>query len=132
MKLELVKEVGWDPFNGPSYQVLKVLHDQPFDFEYQITYPLNLTLKPGEQLRTTCYYENTENRAIPFGEQTQEEMCYGFITAWPAAALVTDPAKIITDPIGAIGQGLQPARRCLNPVGILQSCNGLADYPLPL
>jgi hypothetical protein len=56
-------------------------------------------------------------------------MCYGFITAWPAASLITDPAKIFFDPIGSIGQGLQPARRCLDPVGIFQSCGGLADYP---
>jgi hypothetical protein len=128
MKLEVVKDVG---LLAPSYQVVDVLHDKPFDFENQITYPLNRVLKPGELLRTTCYYENTTNQRVPFGEQTQEEMCYGFIVAWPAGALVTDPAKILFNPIDAIGQGLQPARRCLNPTAIFDSCNGLLDYPLP-
>ena len=35
------------------------------------------------------------------------------------------------DPRLLIGGGLQPARRCLNPLGILESCNGLGDYPTP-
>lgn len=128
MKLEVVKETG-NPFD--PYDVIEVLHDKTFDFENQITYPLNRVLKPGEQLRTTCYYENTTNHSVPFGEQTQEEMCYGFIVAWPAGALVTDPLKILFNPIDTIGQGLQPARRCLNPTSILSSCNGLLDYPVP-
>lgn len=108
----------------------ETLHDADFDFENQISHPINdVVLKNGDTMTTVCSYTNDENRQIPFGEKTQTEMCYGFVTAWPAGKLVQDPWSY--DPVQAIGTGIQPARRCLDPTGIFKSCNGLADYPLP-
>jgi hypothetical protein len=65
---------------------------------------------------------------VPFGEKTTQEMCYGFITAWPAGALSVDPSTL--NPVQGIGLGIQPSRRCMDPTGLFGSCNGLADYPL--
>ncbi len=107
----------------------EVLHDEPFDFNDQVVYPKNVVLEPGDRMETNCYFDNTTNGRVPFGEKTQTEMCYGFVTAWPAGALSQDPSSFdVTD---WFGLPISPARRCLKPAGILSSCNGLADYPLP-
>jgi hypothetical protein len=106
----------------------EMLHDQPFDFNAQISYPKDVVIHPGDSITTNCFYNNTTTDKIPFGENTQDEMCYGFVTAWPAGALAVDPTKI--DPLMTIGQGIQQVRRCMNLTSIFQSCNGLADYPV--
>ena len=104
------------------------LHDAPFDFNSQISYQKgDVVLKPGDRMMTHCTFQNATSQRIHFGERTQDEMCFGFIVAWPAGALANHPL----DPRLIIGGGLQPARRCLNPLGILESCNGLGDYPTP-
>jgi hypothetical protein len=106
----------------------EVLHDQPFDFNSQITYPKDVVIHPGDSLSTTCSFNNTTAEKVPFGENTQAEMCYSFVTAWPAGALAVDPTKI--DIIQLIGAGIQQTRRCMNLTSIFDSCNGLADYPV--
>lgn len=103
----------------------ETLHDQPFDFNSQTFWPKDAVVHPGDTLTTTCYYQNTTANQIHFGERTQDEMCFGFITSWPLGALQNNPL----DPGMFIGGGLQPARRCLGALDILNSCNGLADYP---
>lgn len=106
------------------------IHDKSFDFNTQVTYPVNdFVMKPGDTLETTCYFQNTTAEKVKFGERTQDEMCYGFITAWPYQALVSDPATL--DIIQVIGAGVQQVNRCMNLVSIFESCNGLADYPTP-
>lgn len=64
-----------------------LLHDQGFSFESQLAYPLDAVLMPGDTLRTTCSYTNTTNATVKYGESTTEEMCYLFVTAYPAGAL---------------------------------------------
>jgi hypothetical protein len=117
MKIEILRVNG----------TVETLHDEPFDFNSQIAYPKDVVLKPGDLMQTRCYYENMSADRVHFGERTQDEMCFGFVTAWPAGALQNDPLRL--DQI--LGGGLQPTRRCLDPLGILQSCNGLGDYPQP-
>jgi hypothetical protein len=106
----------------------EVMHDEPFDFQSQVYYPFaqdQWVLHPGDRLRTDCTYQNDANSSVPFGERTQDEMCYGFITAWPAGALENDP----NDLAQLVGGPFQQDRRCLNPLSILQSCNGINDVP---
>lgn len=107
----------------------EVLHDGPFDFNDQRAYDLKneVVMRGGDRLETVCYYENKTNMRVPFGEDTQEEMCFGFITAWPSGALQNS----WLNPIQWVASPIQPARRCLDPIAILNSCNGLADYPPP-
>ncbi len=104
-----------------------VLHDAPFDFNNQITYPKDVVIHPGDRLETRCFYENTTAEAVHFGDRTQDEMCYNFVTAWPAGSLGPDPFTALFNPVSWV----QPQRRCMDLTSILQSCNGLADYPTP-
>jgi hypothetical protein len=107
----------------------EVIHDEAFDFNQQITYPKDVVLHPGDTMDTECDYLNDTKQQVPFGENTQREMCYGFVTAWPANSLVTDPAIAAIQSIGGIANVIQPSYRCLNATGIFDSCNQLADYP---
>jgi Copper type II ascorbate-dependent monooxygenase, C-terminal domain/Copper type II ascorbate-dependent monooxygenase, N-terminal domain len=105
----------------------EVLHDEPFDFNNQLAYPKDVVLHRGDTMETRCFYTNKTNARIPFGERTQDEMCYGFVTAWPTGSLVTSGALI--NPINWVALPIQPALRCLDPTSIFNSCNGVADYP---
>ncbi|HEX6240279.1 MAG TPA: hypothetical protein VFZ61_05280, partial [Polyangiales bacterium] len=67
--------------NGPNGS--RVLHDKPFDFNYQTTYATNEVLMPGESITTTCTY--SENKCA--GQATTQEMCYNFMYAYPKYAL---------------------------------------------
>jgi hypothetical protein len=61
----------------------EVLIDKPFDFNTQIAYPTPAVINPGDTLSTTCTYATP----TPFGQGTNEEMCYNFVTAYPAGGL---------------------------------------------
>lgn len=61
----------------------EVLIDQPFDFNTQISYPTPAVINPGDTLSTTCTFATP----TPFGQGTNEEMCYNFVLAYPAGQL---------------------------------------------
>lgn len=61
----------------------EVLHDMPFDFEYQRGYVHDFMIQPGDTITTTCYY----NSPAQFGEGTGDEMCYWFAMHYPAMGL---------------------------------------------
>jgi len=44
-------------------------------------------LNPGDTVITTCIYDNTTDRAVTFGENTQNEMCFNFATYYPMNGL---------------------------------------------
>jgi hypothetical protein len=60
-----------------------------FDFNTQISYPTPLLLHPGDKLTTTCQYDNTTDRVVSVGTGTDSEMCFNFVTAYPAGALAS-------------------------------------------
>jgi len=63
---------------------VETIHDRPFDFNYQRSYPYDdLWLQPGDKLTTTCTYDSPAR----FGKGTSDEMCYFFSIHWPAGAL---------------------------------------------
>jgi hypothetical protein len=107
----------------------EVLHDEAFDFNNQVAYPKDVVLHNGDTMETHCTYKNSTNDRVHFGERTQDEMCYGFITAWPNGALQTDPTSTLINPVNWVALPIQPALRCLDPTGIFGSCNGVSDYP---
>ncbi len=41
------------------------------------------TYNNGERLVTTCYFSNTSTRTIRFGEGTDDEMCFDFMSVYP-------------------------------------------------
>lgn len=63
--------------------------DKPFDFNNQIVYDVNATIRHGDRLVTTCNWKNTTDRTVYIGESTDEEMCINFVTYYPANSLVT-------------------------------------------
>jgi hypothetical protein len=99
----------------------EVIHDAPFDFNAQLYHVKNdVVVHPGDTLETRCFYENDTPDRAGFGEGTRDEMCYGFITAWPAGSLVSG-----SDNLSSVRSDLSD--RCADPLSVLASCNGLAD-----
>jgi mono/diheme cytochrome c family protein len=63
----------------------EVLHDEPFDFNYQRLYEKNVTLLAGESILTECSFA----QPMTFGTSTDAEMCYLFTVAYPKGALAS-------------------------------------------
>lgn len=76
---------------------IEMLVDVPrWDFESQTSYPAPggaLVIEPGDVLRTTCVYDNMGGDTVTFGERTEDEMCFNFLSAFPAGALATDRGR---------------------------------------
>jgi Copper type II ascorbate-dependent monooxygenase, C-terminal domain/Copper type II ascorbate-dependent monooxygenase, N-terminal domain len=104
----------------------EVIHDAPFDFNAQIFYPKDVTLHAGDKLETHCYYENDTSQRVTYGENTQEEMCYAFVMAWPAGALANTPSAF------DLSSASYPLNRCANNASILEACNGINDAPVTI
>ncbi|HEX6242321.1 MAG TPA: hypothetical protein VFZ61_15525, partial [Polyangiales bacterium] len=76
----------------------EVLHNKPFNFEEQTTYGVNFPLNNGDQVTTTCVYKNTTSRAVSFGLNTEDEMCFNFALYYPMCGMSCVP----TDPLAAV------------------------------
>ena len=65
------------------------LHDGAFDFNEQTTYPLDpmVTLENGDVVKTVCTYDNPTDKAVTFGENTGNEMCFNFAVYYPMGAM---------------------------------------------
>ena len=61
----------------------EMLLDKPFDFQTQISYSAQVEIQPGDTLTTTCTFATP----TPFGQGTNQEMCYNFVIAYPAGQL---------------------------------------------
>lgn len=58
--------------------------DPAFDFNNQFFAHLpNVTIKAGDTVKTRCVWENPTANAVSFGENTENEMCYGFTMYYP-------------------------------------------------
>jgi hypothetical protein len=68
----------------------EVVHDKPFNFEEQTTYPINVVLNNGDRVTTTCIYRNSPNLVI-FGFNTEEEMCFNFAQYYPMCGMTCAP-----------------------------------------
>jgi len=66
----------------------ELLVDELFSFDNQISYDTPAVLHPGDRIETTCYY-NTAGAPgqVGVGFDTSSEMCFNFVTAYPANAL---------------------------------------------
>ncbi len=62
--------------------------DRPFDFNNQLMYDTPAIVRPDDFLTTTCTYQNTSDRLIGVGYDSLSEMCFNFVYAWPAKAMV--------------------------------------------
>ncbi len=62
----------------------------PWDFETQVSYPHDAAttmIQRGDELRTTCTYDNPGGTAVSFGERTEDEMCFNFAMVYPIGAI---------------------------------------------
>jgi hypothetical protein len=66
-----------------------VMHDAPFDFNEQGSFPLMPTVKleMGDVVTTTCTYDNPGDTAVTFGENTGNEMCFNFAVYYPMGSM---------------------------------------------
>ncbi len=67
-----------------------------WDFQSQTSYPApggTLVIQPGDMLRTTCVYDNMGDDTVTFGERTEDEMCFNFVSAFPAGAMATERGR---------------------------------------
>jgi hypothetical protein len=75
----------------------ETVFDEAFDFNSQITYILDklITLQPGDEIVTTCTFDNQTDHTVAFGPSTTEEMCYNFTMAYPANKLENGGLSLI-------------------------------------
>jgi hypothetical protein len=68
---------------------LITMHDMPFMFGEQHSYPLDppVVVEAGDVINTSCFYTNTTSQTVTFGENTGNEMCFNFALYYPAGAL---------------------------------------------
>jgi hypothetical protein len=73
---------------GDSGRAETLVELDPWDFNNQTTYPHpDVVLQPGDSLYTRCTYDNPTDSTVTFGERTEDEMCFNFVTAYPMRAL---------------------------------------------
>lgn len=54
-----------------------------WDFQTQFWQPLDVAVKSGDTVQTTCTWKNGTNAPVKFGEKTADEMCYSFTMYYP-------------------------------------------------
>jgi Copper type II ascorbate-dependent monooxygenase, C-terminal domain len=59
-----------------------------FDFNNEISHKTEYVLMPGDKVETKCHYQNTSDRSIQVGFENRYEMCFNFVTAYPAKKLI--------------------------------------------
>lgn len=59
----------------------------PWNFDSQAWTLLNTTIAPGDTISTRCAWNNPTAQDVGFGEQTSDEMCFGFVMYYPKIEL---------------------------------------------
>ena len=73
----------------------ETIFDKPFSFGNEQHYYVDYELKPGEKLKSSCTFNNTNDFGVPFGESSDTEMCYQFTYSWPAHALANGAGSLL-------------------------------------
>ena len=77
-KLEILRQDG----------SVEVVHDKPFSFDDQRAVTLDpIELNNGDQVRTTCVYQNDTTQNVTFGTGSYDEMCFNFAMYYPMCAM---------------------------------------------
>jgi hypothetical protein len=84
---------------------------QKWDFNDQIGYPGPTgknVINRGDSVTTVCTYDNDQDHEVRFGENTENEMCFNFMTVYPVSAIrVLDSVPLrmcsaLTDRLGGL------------------------------
>jgi hypothetical protein len=73
----------------------EVVFDKPFSFGNETHYFEQTDVQPGETLTTSCTFDNDSDKGVPFGESTDNEMCYQFTFHYPAHALTNGAFSLL-------------------------------------
>ncbi|RMG95373.1 MAG: hypothetical protein D6705_13810 [Deltaproteobacteria bacterium] len=58
--------------------------DDPYSFEYQNYKEVSLTISPGDEIVTRCFYDSTDRTEPTYGgEGTSDEMCWNTLVYYP-------------------------------------------------
>jgi hypothetical protein len=63
-----------------------VLYDAPYSFDQQkhLILPTPVELAAGDRVVTDCSYENPTSQTVPFGDSSEQEMCFSVLFEYPA------------------------------------------------
>jgi len=78
----LVTEILRGGGAGETEELVRV-DDWDFDNQGFEAMPEPVVLQPGDAMRTTCVYDNPTDQPIRFGERTEDEMCFNFLSVYP-------------------------------------------------
>ena len=91
------RTIRTEVLRGGSETDVEMLVDVPsWDFNAQGAHPApggRLVIQPGDVLRTTCTYDNDGEADVFFGERTEDEMCFNFVSAYPPGQLATEAGR---------------------------------------
>lgn len=65
----------------PFYEI------DPWTFGDQPMEPMDVQVAPGDRFDMTCYYNNPTGQAIPYGESSEQEMCFFVLFYYPFDSL---------------------------------------------
>jgi mono/diheme cytochrome c family protein len=65
----------------------EVITDKPFNFEEQTDEVIDVVVKNGDKISTTCTYKNDGNATVSFGQNTDQEMCFNFSLYYPMCGM---------------------------------------------
>jgi hypothetical protein len=69
---------------------MDVLFDKPHAPLQNNSYDVPATVRVGDTVLSTCYYDNPSPSAVSVGVRNGNELCHFFVLAYPAYALVND------------------------------------------
>ncbi|KAK3782593.1 hypothetical protein RRG08_038373 [Elysia crispata] len=87
----LGSEMSMQLFRGGK-KVADVAVDRSYNYDSPVvhTHSPALDLFPGDEIRTKCVYSSLNSpRSVFYGEATKDEMCYGFVFAYPKDAFTS-------------------------------------------
>lgn len=73
-------------------RIKNLTNDMHYDYDSPVFYHFDppVEMLPGDELKTSCTYRSPyTDKTVYFGEGTQDEMCYGFITYYPKQGIRT-------------------------------------------
>ncbi|GFN79650.1 dopamine beta hydroxylase-like protein [Plakobranchus ocellatus] len=76
-------------------KVAVITHETNYSYDNPKLYKHDpsIDLLPGDVIKTTCVYSSEgHTRPVSFGIATSDEMCYGFLFAYPSEA-IPDPCE---------------------------------------
>lgn len=76
---ELLKKTAEETFAEP----VTLASIDPWNYQDQQWSPVDAVLRPGDVVRHRCAFANKTTRTIYFGENTEDEMCFGFTLYYP-------------------------------------------------